>query len=87
MCVQGGPGTHLLLNFPEHGLHLVFEGFSQRLCLIEVFDLSRVQVSAGVATAYLSLLAWQCVASAQPVRFLHPVLVNRSWCNQITILL
>ena len=34
----------ILLNFPEHGVHLIFESSSQKLRLIEVYDLSRLQV-------------------------------------------
>ncbi len=34
----------VLLNFPEHGMHLIFESSSQKLRLIEVYDLSRLQV-------------------------------------------
>ena len=34
----------LILNFPEHGMHLRFEPSSQRLRLIEVYDISRMQV-------------------------------------------
>ena len=30
----------LILNFPEHGMHLRFEPSSQRLRLIEVYDIS-----------------------------------------------
>lgn len=34
----------ILLNLPEHGVHLIFESSSQTLRLIEVYDLSRLQV-------------------------------------------
>lgn len=34
----------IVINFPEHGLHLRFEARSQRLRLIEVYDVSRLQV-------------------------------------------
>uniref|UniRef100_A0A061R1P5 Upf0183 protein n=2 Tax=Tetraselmis sp. GSL018 TaxID=582737 RepID=A0A061R1P5_9CHLO len=34
----------IVLNFPEAGMHLRFEPHSQRLRLIEVYDLSRMQV-------------------------------------------
>lgn len=34
----------LLLNLPEHGMHLRFEAHSQRLRLIEVYDISRMEV-------------------------------------------
>ncbi|KAL0047926.1 hypothetical protein WJX82_003400 [Trebouxia sp. C0006] len=40
----------ILLNFPEHGVHLMFESSSQKLRLIEVYDLSRLQVKRGAAT-------------------------------------
>jgi hypothetical protein len=33
----------LILNFPEHGMHLRFDPSSQRLRLIEVYDVSRMQ--------------------------------------------
>ncbi len=42
--MQGSSHEDILLNFPEHGMHLIFDGCSQRLRLIEVYDLSRVQV-------------------------------------------
>ena len=35
----------LILNLPEHGVHLRFEAVSQRLRLIEIYDNSRIQVS------------------------------------------
>lgn len=35
----------LLLNLPEHGMHLRFEACSQRLRLIEVYDISRMEAS------------------------------------------
>eukprot|EP00873_Tetraselmis_striata_P003928 jgi/Tetstr1/424192/TSEL_014798.t1 len=39
------PGwTDIVLNFPEAGMHLRFEPVSQRLRLIEVYDLTRMQV-------------------------------------------
>lgn len=34
----------LILNLPEHGMHLRFEPRHQRLRLIEIYDISRVQV-------------------------------------------
>lgn len=34
----------LLLNLPEQGMHLRFEAHSQRLRLIEVYDISRMEV-------------------------------------------
>ncbi|KAL0030389.1 hypothetical protein WJX79_000798 [Trebouxia sp. C0005] len=40
----------ILLNLPEHGVHLIFESSSQTLRLIEVYDLSRLQVKRGAAT-------------------------------------
>lgn len=43
----------IVINFPEHGMHLRFEPRSQRLRLIEVYDLSRLQVSTAVSTAML----------------------------------
>ena len=42
--MQGGCDEVILLKFPEHGMHLVFDAKSQKLRLIEVYDLSRVQV-------------------------------------------
>ncbi|BDA50963.1 probable UPF0183 protein C16orf70 homolog at N-terminal half [Coccomyxa sp. Obi] len=39
----------IVINFPEHGMHLRFEPRSQRLRLIEVYDLSRLQVKYGKA--------------------------------------
>ena len=44
MLLQGSTQQDILLYFPEHGLHLIFDGASQMLRLIEVLDLSRVQV-------------------------------------------
>ena len=35
----------IVINFPEHGFHLRFEPRSQRLRLIEVYDVTRLQVS------------------------------------------
>ena len=35
----------VLLNLPEHGMHLRFEACSQRLRLIEVYDISRMEAS------------------------------------------
>ncbi len=43
----------IVINFPEHGMHLRFEPRSQRLRLIEVYDLSRLQVSTVVSTVIL----------------------------------
>ena len=34
----------LLVHLPEYGLHLYFEGVSQALRLVEVYDLTRLQV-------------------------------------------
>ena len=34
----------IVINFPEHGFHLRFEPRSQRLRLIEVYDVTRLQV-------------------------------------------
>ena len=44
-CVQELLQHDLVLNLPEHGMHLLFDPVSQRLRLIEVYDLSRMQVS------------------------------------------
>jgi len=38
----------VVINFPEHGMHLRFEPRSQRLRLVEVYDLSRLQVSLSL---------------------------------------
>ncbi len=38
----------IILNFPEHGIHLRFEPKSQRLRLIEAYDLTRAQVCPSV---------------------------------------
>jgi Uncharacterised protein family (UPF0183) len=38
----------IVLNLPEHGIHLRFEPKSQRLRLIEAYDLSRSQVMKAV---------------------------------------
>ena len=43
--LQASHKQDFILSLPEHGLHLVFDGISQRLRLIEIFDLSRMQVS------------------------------------------
>ena len=51
MHMQGSKQQDVFLNFPEHGLHLVFDGASQRLRLLELFDLSRMQVKARALTA------------------------------------
>ncbi|DBA84874.1 TPA: hypothetical protein ACH3X1_005893 [Trebouxia sp. C0004] len=40
----------ILVNLPEHGVHLIFESSSQKLRVIEVYDLSRLQVKRGAAT-------------------------------------
>ena len=40
---QGQLEQDIVINFPEHGLHLRFEPRSQRLRLIEVYDVSRLQ--------------------------------------------
>lgn len=34
----------LIINFPEHGMHLRFEPSRQQLRLIEIYDVSRMQV-------------------------------------------
>lgn len=34
----------IVINFPEHGFHLRFDPRSQRLRLIEVYDVTRLQV-------------------------------------------
>ena len=39
----------LVLNLPEHVMHLLFDPHTQRLRLIEVYDLSRMQVSEARA--------------------------------------
>lgn len=46
MAVQVLLEHDLILNFPEHGMHLRFEPSSQRLRLIEIYDVSRMQVTA-----------------------------------------
>ncbi|KAL4426708.1 hypothetical protein ABPG77_004764 [Micractinium sp. CCAP 211/92] len=44
----GGLGApDLALGLPEHGMHLLFEGTQQRLRLIEVYDITRLQVRYG----------------------------------------
>ncbi len=40
-----------MINFPEHGLHLRFEPRSQRLRLIEVYDVSRLQARGTALSA------------------------------------
>lgn len=52
--VQAMLEQDIILNFPEHGLHLRFEPSSQRLRLIEVYDTSRIQVIQ--TSAWLSLI-------------------------------
>ncbi|KAK9803064.1 hypothetical protein WJX73_005354 [Symbiochloris irregularis] len=37
----------ILLNLPEHGMHLRFQAHSQRLRLIEIYDISRMEVRCG----------------------------------------
>ncbi|CAK0785960.1 hypothetical protein CVIRNUC_009173 [Coccomyxa viridis] len=37
----------IVINFPEHGFHLRFDPRSQRLRLIEVYDVTRLQVKYG----------------------------------------
>ena len=44
VCCRQKSVDDILLNFPEHGVHLIFESSSQKLRLIEVYDLSRLQV-------------------------------------------
>lgn len=51
MCVTGKMtglqalyNHDIILNFPEHGMHLRFEPSSQQLRLIEIYDVSRMQV-------------------------------------------
>ncbi|EIE18598.1 UPF0183-domain-containing protein [Coccomyxa subellipsoidea C-169] len=39
----------IVINFPEHGMHLRFEPRSQRLRLVEVYDVSRLQASSPLA--------------------------------------
>jgi hypothetical protein len=34
----------IVISFPDHGFHLRFDPWSQRLRLIEVFDVKRLQV-------------------------------------------
>ena len=41
-------GQDIVINFPEHGFHLRFEPRSQRLRLIEVYDVTRLQVSTAL---------------------------------------
>jgi len=43
----------LILNFPEHGMHLRFDPSSQRLRLIEVYDVSRMQVPSPLILALI----------------------------------
>lgn len=40
-------GQDVVISFPEHGFHLRFEPRSQRLRLIEVYDVTRLQVSTS----------------------------------------
>lgn len=42
----------IILNFPEHGMHLRFEARTQRLRLIEVYDMSRLQVRHDSTLSY-----------------------------------
>lgn len=46
----------IVINFPEHGFHLRFEPRSQRLRLIEVYDVTRLQVST-FSNCFVSILA------------------------------
>ena len=38
----------IVINFPEHGFHLRFDPRSQRLRLIEVYDVTRLQVRGAL---------------------------------------
>ena len=46
----------IVINFPEHGFHLRFEPRSQRLRLIEVYDVTRLQVSTFLS-CFVSIFA------------------------------
>ena len=60
LLLQASHKQDLILSFPEHGLHLIFNGINQRLRLIEVFDLSRTQVKI-ICSANLELNACSCI--------------------------
>ena len=53
---QGLLEQDIVINFPEHGLHLRFEPRSQRLRLIEVYDVSRLQARTPLAPTPCSLV-------------------------------
>ena len=55
--MQASNQQDILLNFPEHGLHLVFDGANQRLRLLEIYDLSRMQVNARALYHYRPVIA------------------------------
>jgi hypothetical protein len=42
----------IIINFPEYGMHLRFEPRSQRLRLVEVYDVSRLQASLSTVKFY-----------------------------------
>jgi hypothetical protein len=45
LTVMQEPLKHdMVINFPANGFHLRFESTSQRLRLIEVYDITRLQV-------------------------------------------
>ena len=64
--LQASHKQDLILSFPEHGLHLIFDGISQRLALIEVFDLSRMQVKIDTSSFTLELNAPLCTLHHEP---------------------
>ena len=46
----------IVINFPEHGFHLRFDPRSQRLRLIEVYDVTRLQVRRALMQSATGLL-------------------------------
>lgn len=54
-CIQAFFDQDIVINFPEHGMHLRFEPRSQRLRLVEVYDVSRLQVSPAFQQHVLTL--------------------------------
>lgn len=54
-CFQAFFDQDIVVNFPEHGMHLRFEPRSQRLRLVEVYDVSRLQVSPAFQQHVLTL--------------------------------
>lgn len=46
----------ILLNLPEHGMHLRFQAKSQRLRLIEIYDISRMEVCLSLVPCSDALL-------------------------------